>query len=319
MADLYLHGRQLHSVFELLGTKENDITYSIGWALAQSPCLLAAFLQRVLGRADLEGVSVYLQEHAEDGGYTDIEVVGQSLHVIVEGKRGWWLPGEKQMERYVRRFAGAGAISEVLVVMSECSPEYAALCLLKDVQGVPVRHASWREMESLTHKVGRTHAEKRLLGELRAYLRRIVKVQNQESNSVYVVSLSAKRPAWSQLNWIDIVEKKRRYFHPVGKTWPKEPPNYLGFRYGGRLQSICHVDDWKVVEDFHCDIPEIQSQTVEPHFLYTFGKPIIPSAIVKSGRVVRAMRVWAALDLLLTRETVSDAVAETKKRLAEAG
>ena len=36
MADLSLHNRELNSVFELLGTKENDITYSVGWALAHS-------------------------------------------------------------------------------------------------------------------------------------------------------------------------------------------------------------------------------------------------------------------------------------------
>ena len=37
--DLKLHGRPIGTVFDLLGKKENDITYSVGWALAQSPGL----------------------------------------------------------------------------------------------------------------------------------------------------------------------------------------------------------------------------------------------------------------------------------------
>lgn len=27
-----IYGNEIHSVFELLGKKENDITYSLGWA-----------------------------------------------------------------------------------------------------------------------------------------------------------------------------------------------------------------------------------------------------------------------------------------------
>ena len=36
MTDIYLHGRPINTVFDLLGSNENDITFSVGWALAQS-------------------------------------------------------------------------------------------------------------------------------------------------------------------------------------------------------------------------------------------------------------------------------------------
>ncbi|MBU1472082.1 MAG: hypothetical protein KJ723_15525 [candidate division Zixibacteria bacterium] len=45
--DIYLHGSKLDSVFELLGTKENDITYSLGWALSHSPTLLDGLLAQI--------------------------------------------------------------------------------------------------------------------------------------------------------------------------------------------------------------------------------------------------------------------------------
>lgn len=36
MTDIYLHGLPISTNFDLLGSQENDITFSVGWALAQS-------------------------------------------------------------------------------------------------------------------------------------------------------------------------------------------------------------------------------------------------------------------------------------------
>lgn len=36
MAELLLHNKKVESVFHLLGERENDITYTVAWALAQS-------------------------------------------------------------------------------------------------------------------------------------------------------------------------------------------------------------------------------------------------------------------------------------------
>ena len=47
MADLTLHGRPIATVFNLLGANEDDITYSLGWALSQSERLARAVLAEV--------------------------------------------------------------------------------------------------------------------------------------------------------------------------------------------------------------------------------------------------------------------------------
>ncbi len=139
--------------------------------------------------------------------------------------------------------------------------------------------------------------------------------QRQDSNLVYVVSLgSGTHDGWT-IPWIDIVTRYRRYFHPLGKGWPKEPPNYLGFRYGGRLQSIHHVESYEVVTDLAKACPGIPRGARPPHFLYTLGPPILPSRIVKTGNVYRNGKVWCALDALLTSTTVSRARDVTQKRL----
>jgi hypothetical protein len=45
MAELFLHKRRVPSVFHLLGEYENDITYSVAWALANSRAFLDEFLK----------------------------------------------------------------------------------------------------------------------------------------------------------------------------------------------------------------------------------------------------------------------------------
>jgi hypothetical protein len=202
--------------------------------------------------------------------------------------------------------------------MAECSPEYAALHLLKSIGDFPVHYFSWKDVDVLSRVRTGKHAEKHLLQELRTYLRRIVKMQNQESNMVYVVAIAAGTPRWSKISWRDIVNAKRRYFHPFGRNgWPKDPPNYLGFRYDGRLQSIHHVDSWKVVDEMHSDIPEIEAGKWKDHLLYTLGRPIIPPTVVKTGKIYRNGRVKAMLDLLLSCKTIAKARDQTNKRLSD--
>jgi len=59
MAELYLHQRQVQSVFNLLGEKENDITFSLGWALSRSPRFLCRFLGCLPYRSLLRQVPFY--------------------------------------------------------------------------------------------------------------------------------------------------------------------------------------------------------------------------------------------------------------------
>ena len=323
MADLrmYLHGRLIESIFELLGSKENDITYSLGWALAHSPWLTAAVLRHALSVDDEPSVEeIRLQERAEEPGITDIEIVGPAVHAIIEAKRGWQLPTRRQLTLYAPRLRRLNRQRQVLVTMSEATPEFASLHPPKDIDGVPVVHLAWKDIIRLSRVRQGTHAEKRLLAQLRGYLARIVSMQNQQSNLVYVVSLGSGAPEWSQLSWIDFVEKERCYFHPVGRGgWPKEPPNYIGVRYRGHLQSIHHVNSWELVDSLDGLSGVRPGRNAEgPLFLYRLGPPILPPKPTPAGdRIKRSARVWAMLDLLLTCDTVTDAMLETKRRLQE--
>ena len=321
MTDLYLHNRRLRSIFELLGVKENDITYSIGWALSNSPAFLRALLLTLFPNTQVDAIEgIYLQDYEANGGITDIEIKTSNVHIIIEAKRGWSLPNKAQLKLYTKRLKTASRQKSALVAMAECSPEYARLHLPGIVDGFSVLYLSWKDINRLSYVSEGTHAEKRLLNQLRTYLRRIVRMQDQESNIVYVVSLGSNTPGWSKISWRDIVNKKGRYFHPVGGGkggWRREPPNYLGFRYDGKLRSIHHVESWKIVENLHTDIPEISPKAIGvPHYLYVLGEPIVPARDVRNGDIWPNGRYEVMIDLLLTSKTIREARDLTQERLS---
>ena len=140
-------------------------------------------------------------------------------------------------------------------------------------------------------------------------------MQPLDSNWVYVVALGSGTPKGWGISWIDIVEKRKRYFHPIGISgWPKEPPNYIAVRYKGKLQSIHHVEDYEVVEDLAKKIPEIKGAKKIPRFLYTLGPGFRPNKEVRTGTIYPNGRVWCMLDTLFTCNTISHARDVSHKR-----
>ena len=314
MTEILLHGRRVESVFNLLGEHENDLTYSLAWALSQSPHFLKGFIRSTLNiQPKLENVTIRLQHSEKDAGITDIEIESPGeFFIIVEAKRGWNLPGKTQLEKYaaVEWFFGKQAVSIKILVLSECSREYALMHLAATkINEIEISPISWKTLPRSRNKArqGSTHAEKRILTELLTYFGGLMNMQNVDSNWVYVVSLGSGTPNGWKLSWIDVVEKRRRYFHPVGGGWPKEPPNYVAFRYQGKLQTIHHIEGYSVFDDPHSEFPEIPSEKWGPHFLYTLSPAFAPTNEVKTGNIYPSGRVWCMLDTLFLAKTISEA------------
>jgi hypothetical protein len=138
------------TVFDLLGDKENDITYSLGWTLAESERLSSALLEDVVPALPegLTAESVRLQEGISGAGFTDIEILASKggVHVVIEAKRGYDLPQLAQLQRYPSRTQPP---SNPLVVCAEASADFVAGKLPGAVTEVPVLYRSWREIETL--------------------------------------------------------------------------------------------------------------------------------------------------------------------------
>ena len=130
-----------------------------------------------------------------------------------------------------------------------------------------------------------------------------------------MVSLNREPFSSGPTTFLDVVERHRKYFHPIGKGgWSRDPPNYMAFRCDGRLRSIHHVDSYQIITSWLPHFPDAEEKEIAQHFLYDLGPPIIPSKEVKTGAIQRARRVSAAIDLLLTSDTIYDAWAATQHR-----
>lgn len=323
MGSLKAYDNDVLSVFQLIGNKENDITKSIVWALHKCPTFLVKIIYLIFGlEINPESVDILYQSYDATNGITDIEITdSNTFYCIIEAKRGWLLPNADQLAKYSLRESLTNALvkHKAIVSMSECSKEYADDNLpFQEKNGIPIKHISWKRIYKLAEesKVQSNNAQKRLLGELVIYLGGIMTSQNKDSNWVYVVSLASGKPEGSNISWIEIVNKCGRYFHPVGVNgWPKEPPNYIAFRYAGKLQSIHHIEDYIVSKNMHDEIIEMPDEVWDDnHFIYKLGPAIKPLKEVKTGNIYRSGRVWAMLDTLLTADTISEARDISKER-----
>jgi len=318
--------RPVESPFDLLGSDEDAITGAIAWTLRQSPALLKALVGSLAGyTGSVDGVQLYFQRSEREKGRTDLEiVVPDEVHLILEAKKGWELPTSRQLELYTQRksFADSRAKVRMIVTLSQADKRYAGLFLPSMVSRFPVRHLSRQDfVGTLARATAATsgHHEKQSLRTLAEYLNKTMNKPNLLSNQVYVVSLNWKlpTPSWTGTTFIDVVERYQRYFHPVGARWPVTPPNYIAFRYSGALKAIHHIDEAVMTKDLSDIAPGILPPfpVADPHFLYSLGPAIHPHRRVPAGpKVLRSNRVWAALDLLLTSSSITEAMLESKKR-----
>jgi hypothetical protein len=308
------------SVFDLLGQKENDLTFAIGWCLRSSD----AFLRRFVGLAglsisDLSSVELHLQHYDRDDervGITDIEIRANDLHLIVEAKRGWELPTREQLGKYASILRRSEASERRFVVLTRWGAESAAViaqALGAEVAGFPISAVG---VSDVVREARSALAEERglqprlYLKELLAYLEGGGYVGSHRDSRVYVVPLS-KGLSEINVHLHRIPYERNLYWYGL-TGGPKMPPNYVGFRFDGKLQSIHHVEESTPFARFRDLFPET-TKDWGPGVKLMLGPPIHPGKEVRSGKL-RDRRVWADIDLLLTSSTVEDAARLTKER-----
>lgn len=324
MAELLLHGRPVPTVFDLLGRNENDMTFALAWGMARSDGFLSDVVTTVAGKSITAGDAVInLQRHDELGGFTDVEVtVAGELHLIFEAKRGWNLPSDAQLRLYAKRLDRSDATNRRLVVLTQWGAEDFVASRLGDWELTYPRVAlGWERLVTIARRRARSGplAERRLLRELATYFGSVADMRDIDSNRAYVVSVSRGSIEGWPMSLVSVVEDHRRYFFPVGHGgWPKLPPNYMAFRYDGRLQAIHHVDGYEIVTDIGKPFPGAPHAEGDPHYLLTLGPPIRPPTEIRNGpSIMRAMRTWIDIDLLLTSPTITDALKATRARRSD--
>lgn len=310
------HGREVGSVYDLLGRAENDLTSALGFTLARSPLFLATIARRLLGPHAADTAYIRM-EVRDEAGRTDLEIDTGKHLIVVEAKRGWHLPEVEQLSRYVSRIQARG--SGFLVTLSDASMEWAQLKLPTQVDGIPVKHVAWSIVRSdlANAAKGAKGRERMWLDELQDYLRRAVKVRDPADGWTYCVAVSDQAIGGSgKRTYRSVVTEESTYFHPHGwgSGWPKTPPNFLGFRWDGSVQQVRRVSEAAVVPNLQArwnDIPE-REDTVQPHVVYRLG-PALPGLPIPNGKQYRAGRLWVLLDQLLTSPTLAAAHASSRE------
>lgn len=313
-----IHNQNIKSIFELLGDDENSLSYGLGYTLYNCDSLLKSLVKKVYGKnLRFKHSDVILQKFGEsDKGYTDFEVSFDSKYLfLIEAKKGWHLPETDQLKRYINRFKGYKKRRRLLIVLSECSDKYAYANLPKSLYNVKIQPLSWQEViksiNTVYHHVG--NKEKFILDELRKYLSQVIKMDNLESNWVYVVSLANSMPILQGITPKDLTRERRKYFYPSDGGWPKTPPNYIAFRFGGKLQFIQHVEKYEIIDDMHTEIPEVKKGRAKDYYLLYLGEPFEPRKVLPNGKIWSNGRLWCMLDTLFTSKSVKEASEISKK------
>jgi hypothetical protein len=304
---ILLHGQEIESIFDLLGHNENGLTYALGWVLSNNQMFLRELVKRVSNKKfECRTFEVRLQEfQIKDHGYTDIELlIDDCLFIIIEAKIGWTLPKQMQIGRYVSRFKPYNTeYTKKFLILSECRREYATESLNQLKSKIPLEYLSWHEINTLIQEVSKVSSikERRLASEFRKYFQEVVNVQNLDSNKVYCVVLNEAN--------FERVTKNNQYNYPLGKYWPRDPPNYIALRYKGKLHAIHHVDDF--------EIKKRNDPKKRPLMRLYLGKPFKPINEVNNGNIYANSRCCFDLDTAFTCKTIEEAVNLIKKRKAE--
>jgi hypothetical protein len=307
------YGKSATSVFDLLGRGEVDLTASLAWAIEACPSFATALWTRLAMPGDIEDLDVAL-EVADKAGRTDLELRTHAARVVIEAKKGWLLPGETQLTKYIGRFEHEQ--TKLIVSLSDSSVAWADRQLPSMIGDVHVRHVPWDEVRSdvrTARRNARNYIERLWLDQFADYLAGATAVRDPAEQWVYVVSVGAGFPREGGPHSLrDFVKSERAYFHPFGKHWPKRPPVFMGFRWKGRLQQVNRVTKSEVVPTLHARwsaIPEVTQES--PYAVYDLG-PDIPVAPLLGHPSLRSRRLWALLDQLLTQDTILGAERESK-------
>ena len=154
MAELSIFNTKIKSIFQLLGSKENNISYSVGYGLANSNKFLELFLKslNIQTPFDPSKIKIHLQTHERDKGFTDFEILQENeFHIIVEAKRGWNFPSYDQINKYATRmsFQNSTAKDKRILIFNESIPAYAnAHFPIKFLLTIPVEAISWNDIQN---------------------------------------------------------------------------------------------------------------------------------------------------------------------------
>src|SRR5690606_22006197 len=185
MIDLYIYGRKIDSIFDILGTKENDISYAIALGFSKAPQFLKLYLETIgIKNIKLDSIKIKLQEYEKSKGFTDFEIEQEGeFIVIIESKKGWNYPSKQQLDKYSSRanFLNFTANTKKLIVFTESKNHFTeAHFHIKKSNSFDVEVTSYSQLWEMAKnaKAKSNNYEKKFLEELIKYLEKLMTMKN---------------------------------------------------------------------------------------------------------------------------------------------
>ena len=316
MPTLRLHNQRVSSPYQLIGGDENALTFALGHCLSQSQPLLKDILRRAgvhhLGKRALDAVQIELQRHEpEDGRFTDIELyLPGRFKVIFEAKIGGGWPHERQLQKYEKRLESDPTVQLARLVVLVARPPGAARQLPEWC-----RLMRWSDVRQSVGRLAKADPADLPVCWLDGFLKEVYDMRLGFEEEVWVVALGW-RPICEDNPYplIDVPRKYQRYLFPT-RVNPRRTL-FIAFRYDGKLQAVHRiVREQGGVTNYNQVIPNLDA---DPHIectAYHLGPAIPLSRQPRTGPALpRQTRAYCDLDLLLTSETISDAVHLTWER-----
>ena len=123
---LVRYGQEVKTIFDLFGSKENDMTFSLGWVLSRSEGFLRLLIANVCGFASdkADKAIIKLQTGRGVDGITDIEIeIGKELVIIVEAKKGPQVPTAHQLAKYGKFLSRTPAKRRHILALTNASAD----------------------------------------------------------------------------------------------------------------------------------------------------------------------------------------------------
>ena len=231
---LICYDQEVSTIFDLFGSKENDMTFSLGWALSRSKVFLRLLLTDVCGSvpSHLPQAIIKLQTGRGMDGITDIEIeAGSELVLVIEAKKGPQLPTARQLAKYASFLSRNAAKNKHLLALTNASAASAGNRLECDgIAQTHLHHRSWRQLRSLAGNASRSsesNANKQWLRTFCDYVGGLLEMEMRYSNKVFVVSLGAQPKVgpsafgtWSKVSTATSSRSEigGLTLHPI--TWP---------------------------------------------------------------------------------------------------
>ena len=328
MSELVAFRREVRTPFGLLGTKENSLTFALGFMLKLSPELLQQVLIKIgvkwIRKSSFKDLTIKLQDNHEEG-ITDIElIIPNKLHVIIEAKIGHDIPSQQQCEKYLPRLV---APKKKLVILQNVQFQHKITQYINNnaqFDGI-LTGLYWADILENAIKLLSFHKVDQIEGYwLRNFINYIKEEYQLEAYTceVWIVPTS-KNELWpGGLSFYDThtipnSSTGKRIYYRGDNDKANWRPLYMAFRSRG-FDEVYRVIDIQYDRNPILDVPEfINMQDPwpnEPHTIWYLGEPIKLPHKIETGGVVGSAHVTCDFDLLLTCKNLAEIRQKMKAR-----